>query len=285
VGKSTLIKCITKQEDYQGQIEYGHNVRIGYFAQDAAEQLDPEKTVFKTIDDIAVGEKRKDIRSILGAFLFSGEESEKQVKVLSGGERTRLAICKLLFEDFNFLIMDEPTNHLDIQSKEILKDALNNYEGTLLLVSHDREFLDGLSNKIWEIRDGRVRTHHFGVNDFLKRLDEEERSMQNNHAKKEQTEKVVETKEETVESKTVSREDQVLLKKLDNKIKKWERRIEELEIQLKEETKVIDNTPYDDSKAYKDLLDRFNKTQKDLEHAMETWEASEMEKAELESKL
>ena len=285
VGKSTLIKCITRQEDYQGEIEYGHNVRIGYFAQDAAEQLDPEKTVFKTIDDIAVGEKRKDIRSILGAFLFSGEESEKQVKVLSGGERTRLAICKLLFEDFNFLIMDEPTNHLDIQSKEILKDALNNYEGTLLLVSHDREFLDGLSNKIWEIRDGRVRTHYFGVNDFLKRLDEEERSMQNNHTKKAAEKKVEAIQEETSETKKMSREDQVTLKKLDNKIKKWERKIEELELQLKKETKVLDETPYDDSPAYQNLLARFNKTQKDLEHAMETWEASETEKSELESKL
>lgn len=283
VGKSTLIKCITGQLEYEGQIEYGHNVKVGYFAQDAAEQLDPDKTVFKTIDDIAVGEKRKDIRSILGAFLFSGEESEKQVKVLSGGERTRLAICKLLFEDFNFLIMDEPTNHLDIQSKDILKDALKNYEGTLLLVSHDREFLNGLSNKIWEIRDGRIRTHYFGVNDFLKRLDEEEReqSMQNSHARKKVEKKKT---EEKVEPKTISREDQVQLKKLDNKIKKWERKIEELETSLKAKTKELDETPYSDTPAYQEMLDAFNATQKELEHAMQTWEASELEKAELEAK-
>lgn len=285
VGKSTLIKCITRQIDYEGQIEYGHNVRIGYFAQDAAEKLDPEKTVFKTIDDIAVGEKRKDIRSILGAFLFSGEDSEKQVKVLSGGERTRLAICKLLFEDFNFLIMDEPTNHLDIQSKEILKDALNNYEGTLLLVSHDREFLDGLSNKIWEIREGQIRTHYFGVNEFLKRLDEEgrEQSMQSVHATKTTpTASSASTTSEQKEEKTLSREEQLQLKRLDNKIKKWERRIEELEVEVKEKTTLLDATPYSESDEYKALLADFNATQKALEEAMETWENAELEKAELE---
>jgi ATP-binding cassette subfamily F protein 3 len=167
-----LVKAINKEITYDGEIEFGHNVSIGYFAQDSAEKLNPERTVFETIDDIAEGEKRKDIRNILGAFLFGGEESDKKVKVLSGGERTRLAICRLLFQDFNFLIMDEPTNHLDLNSKEILKDALKSYEGTILLVSHDRDFLDGLSNKIWEIQEGKIKTHYFGVNEFLQRINE-----------------------------------------------------------------------------------------------------------------
>ena len=272
VGKSTLIKCITKDLDYEGQIEYGHNVSIGYFAQDSAERLDGEKTVFKTIDDIAKGEKRKDIRSILGAFLFSGEETEKKVKVLSGGERTRLAICKLLFQEFNFLIMDEPTNHLDIQSKDILKEALKKYEGTLLLVSHDREFLDGLSNKIWEIRDGKIKNHYFGVNEFLERINEEEMEIASAKNKK------AVKKEEPKEKSTLSRDEQNRIKKLDSKIKKYEREIEELELALKEKTKLLEETPYEDSEKYNAVLADFNQTEKSLETAMENWEQAETER-------
>lgn len=275
VGKSTLIKCITRETNHEGEMEYGHNVAVGYFAQDSAEQLDGEKTVFKTIDDIAKGDKRKDIRSTLGAFLFSGEDSEKKVKVLSGGERTRLAICKLLFQEFNFLIMDEPTNHLDIQSKDILKEALKNYEGTLLLVSHDREFLDGLSNKIWEIRNGQIKTHYFGVNEFLERISEEQmEAMAAKTAKKKEVkeEKVVEKKNQ------LSREEQTAIKKLDNKIKKYERLVDELEQKLKEQTKVLEETPYEDTDNYNKVLNTFSQTEKELEEAMEKWEEAETER-------
>lgn len=278
VGKSTLIKCITDENQFDGQIEFGHNVSVGYFAQDSAEKLDGETTVFDTIDAIAKGDKRKDIRSILGAFLFSGEESEKKVKVLSGGERTRLAICKLLFQEFNFLIMDEPTNHLDIQSKEILKDALKNYEGTLLLVSHDREFLDGLSNKIWEIREGKIKTHYFGVNEFLERINAEEQE-ENAAAKKKPEIKVVE------EKKVISRDDQSMLKKLESKIQKCEKRIEELEKELKQKTVALESAPFEDTDAYTAAVTAFESAEKALEEAMENWEEAELERDELRVKL
>lgn len=278
VGKSTLIKCITDENQFDGQIEFGHNVSVGYFAQDSAEKLDGESTVFDTIDAIAKGDKRKDIRSILGAFLFSGEESEKKVKVLSGGERTRLAICKLLFQEFNFLIMDEPTNHLDIQSKEILKDALKNYEGTLLLVSHDREFLDGLSNKIWEIKDGKIRTHYFGVNEFLERINAEEQE-ENTQAKKKPEIKVVD------EKKVISRDDQTQLKKLESKIQKCEKRIEELEQELKEKTVALENAPFEDTVLYSAAVNAFDAIKKALEEAMTNWEEAELERDELLVKL
>lgn len=275
VGKSTLIKCITKENTYDGEILFGHNVSVGYFAQDSAEKLDGETTVFKTIDDIAKGDKRKDIRAILGAFLFSGEETEKKVKVLSGGERTRLAICKLLFQEFNFLIMDEPTNHLDIQSKDILKDALKNYEGTLLLVSHDREFLDGLSNKIWEIKEGKIKTHYFGVNEFLERINEEEATYNAPKIKKPEIPVPV------IEQKIISREDQNRLKKLEMKIQKIEKSIQELEIKLKEKTEILGETPYQDADKYAAAVDEFNKAEKALEDAMTLWEEAEMEREEL----
>jgi ATP-binding cassette subfamily F protein 3 len=275
VGKSTLIKCVTKENSYDGEILFGHNVSVGYFAQDSAEKLDGETTVFKTIDDIAKGDKRKDIRAILGAFLFSGEETEKKVKVLSGGERTRLAICKLLFQEFNFLIMDEPTNHLDIQSKDILKDALKNYEGTLLLVSHDREFLDGLSNKIWEIKEGKIKTHYFGVNEFLERINEEEATYNAPKVKKPEIPVPV------VEQKIISREDQNRLKKLEMKIQKIEKSIQELEVKLKEKTDKLGETPYQDAEKYAAAVDEFNKAEKALEEAMTLWEEAEMEREEL----
>jgi ATP-binding cassette subfamily F protein 3 len=273
VGKSTLIKCINKEVNFDGNIEYGHNVQVGYFAQDSAEKLDPEATVFKTIDDIAVGEKRKDIRATLGAFLFGGEDIEKQVKVLSGGERTRLAICRLLFQEFNFLIMDEPTNHLDIQSKEILKEALKKYEGTLLLVSHDRDFLDGLSNKIWEINDGKIKTHYFGVNEFLERMNE--MSMQNpTAAKPERQAQVVE------EPKKQSNDDRQRIKKLETKIKNSERRISELEKSLAEKTKALENAPFDNTELYQAAVDSFEKVKNELDAEMKKWEEAEEEMAQ-----
>ena len=168
-GKSTMVKAIMGQIDFEGEIRIGHNVRIGYFAQNEASGLDESITVFKTVDDIAVGDIRTRIRDILGAFMFGKEASEKLVKVLSGGERTRLAMIKLLLEPVNLLILDEPTNHLDLKTKEILKEALMAFDGTLIVVSHDRDFLDGLTSKIYEFSHGRVTEHLDGVYGFLRK--------------------------------------------------------------------------------------------------------------------
>ncbi|MBR5860543.1 MAG: ABC-F family ATP-binding cassette domain-containing protein [Bacteroidaceae bacterium] len=166
-GKSTLVKCIMKELEHEGSLQLGHNVQIGYFAQNQASLLDEELTVFQTIDDVAKGEIRNKIRDLLGAFMFGGEASAKKVKVLSGGERTRLALMKLLLEPVNLLILDEPTNHLDLKTKDILKQALQDFDGTLICVSHDRDFLDGLVTKVYEFGHGKVREHLCGVYEFL----------------------------------------------------------------------------------------------------------------------
>ena len=166
-GKSTLVKCIMKELEHEGSLQLGHNVQIGYFAQNQASLLDEELTVFQTIDDVAKGEIRNKIRDLLGAFMFGGEASTKKVKVLSGGERTRLALLKLLLEPVNLLILDEPTNHLDLKTKDILKQALQDYDGTLICVSHDRDFLDGLVTKVYEFGQGKVREHLCGIYEFL----------------------------------------------------------------------------------------------------------------------
>lgn len=172
-GKSTLVKCIMGQLEHEGTLTLGHNVQIGYFAQNQATLLDGEITVYDTIDSVAKGEIRLKIRDLLGAFMFGGEEGTKKVKVLSGGERTRLAILKLLLEPFNLLILDEPTNHLDLRTKDVLKQALQDFDGTLIVVSHDRDFLDGLVTKVYEFGGGQVKEHLGGIYDFLetKRLE------------------------------------------------------------------------------------------------------------------
>ena len=166
-GKSTLVKCIMGEIPFDGTLTLGHNVKIGYFAQNQASLLDENLTVFQTIDDIAKGEIRNKIKDLLGAFMFGGEESTKKVKVLSGGERTRLALLRLLLEPVNLLILDEPTNHLDLKTKDILKQALIAYDGTLIVVSHDRDFLDGLATKVYEFGDGKVKEHLCGIYEFL----------------------------------------------------------------------------------------------------------------------
>jgi ATP-binding cassette subfamily F protein 3 len=183
-GKSTLVKCIMNEiTDFTGKLQLGHQVKIGYFAQNQASLLDETRTVFETIDYVAVGDIRTKIRDILGAFMFGGEASDKKVKVLSGGEKTRLAMIRLLLEPVNLLILDEPTNHLDMRSKDVLKDALKDFDGTVILVSHDREFLDGLVDKVYEFGNKKVVEHLGGIYDFLehKKLDslqELERSTQ-----------------------------------------------------------------------------------------------------------
>ncbi|KGN98548.1 glycosyl transferase family 2 [Porphyromonas macacae] len=168
-GKSTLVRCIMQELEHGGELQLGHNVQIGYFAQNQASLLDENLTVFQSIDDIAKGEIRNKIKDLLGAFMFGGEESTKKVKVLSGGERTRLALLKLLLEPVNLLILDEPTNHLDMRTKDVLKQALQKFDGTLILVSHDRDFLDGLVSKVYEFGGGRVVEHLEGIYEFMQR--------------------------------------------------------------------------------------------------------------------
>ena len=166
-GKSTLVKCIMGEIPFDGSLRVGHNVQIGYFAQNQAQLLDGELTVFDTVDRVARGDIRTRLRDILGAFMFGGEAGDKKVKFLSGGERTRLAMIKLLLEPVNLLILDEPTNHLDMRSKDVLKDAIRDFDGTVIVVSHDREFLDGLVSKVYEFDHGRVKEHLGGIYDWL----------------------------------------------------------------------------------------------------------------------
>ena len=166
-GKSTMVKCIMNEIPFEGKLQLGHNIQIGYFAQNSASLLDENLTVFQTIDDIAKGDIRTKIKDMLGAFMFSGDNIDKKVKVLSGGERQRLALLKLLLEPVNFLILDEPTNHLDLKTKDVLKQALLDFDGTLIVVSHDRDFLDGLVSKVYEFGHQRVKEHLCGINEFL----------------------------------------------------------------------------------------------------------------------
>ena len=168
-GKSTMIKAIMGEIDFEGKCELGHNAKVGYFAQNQAALLDPELTIFQTVDQVAVGDIRTQIKNILGRFMFSGDAIDKKVGMLSGGEKTRLAMVKLLLDPVNVLILDEPTNHLDIKSKDVLKEALLNFDGTLILVSHDRDFLTGLSEKVFEFKDKRVVEHFETIDAFLER--------------------------------------------------------------------------------------------------------------------
>ena len=221
-GKSTLVKCIMQQLDYLGTLNIGHNVKIGYFAQNQASLLDEEKTVFDTIDHVAVGDVRSKIRDILGAFMFGGEASDKKVKVLSGGERSRLAMIRLLLEPVNLLILDEPTNHLDMRSKDVLKDALCAFDGTAIIVSHDREFLDGLVDKVYEFGGGKVREHLGGIYDFLQNKKIE--SLQ----ELEKT-KIIEDTTPTAENISKSKLNYEASKELNKKIRKQEKLIAETE--------------------------------------------------------
>ena len=221
MGKSTFIKSIVKDIEFGGNIQLGHQVMMGYFAQDEAHKLDPKKTVFETIDEVASGEIRKQIRPILGSFLFSGEDIDKKVHVLSGGEKTRLSLCKLLLQPNNFLILDEPTNHLDMASKEILKDALVSYSGTLLLVSHDRGFLDGLTDRVYFIKDQGIKIYHEPVSQFIK-------SYYGNMEQDMETKKVVKS--------TKNKKFQNQQKALERKITQLEEKHTALEFELYETT-------------------------------------------------
>lgn len=273
VGKSTLLKRIMKSLDGEGTVEYGHNVEVTYFAQDQADSLDPTKSVLETVDLVAKGEIRKDLRSILGAFLFSGEDVDKKVGVLSGGERTRLALCQLLLSPSNVLILDEPTNHLDIQSKEVLKHALKNYEGTFIVVSHDREFLDGLTNRIWDIEDKQLKIHHYSIKEFLERksglLNGEEKKERKTQAQK-KTEAV--KKEAPKLSYEEQKEQKRERNRLKNKIRKAEEDIQRLEKEIKEMDVVLANLDYSDENKANKQLKAYEALKLELEKTMEDWE-------------
>ena len=233
-GKSTLVKCIMNEISYQGQLKVGHNIQIGYFAQNQAQLLDDSLSVFDTIDNVAKGEIRLRINDILGAFMFGGEASEKKVKVLSGGERTRLAMIKLLLEPVNLLILDEPTNHLDLVSKEVLKEAIKTFDGTAIIVSHDREFLDGLVEKVYEFGEGKVKEHLGGIYDFLqhKKIDSLAQLELSKNAPK--TVVKIEEKIEVKQSYAERKEFQKRVTKLEKSIADSEKTIEALEIRQKE---------------------------------------------------
>lgn len=287
VGKSTLLKRIMGELEGEGTVKYGHNVQVTYFAQNQAETLDKNKTVYQTVDDIAVGEIRKNLRTILGTFLFSGEDVDKQVGVLSGGERTRLALCQLLLSPSNFLILDEPTNHLDIQSKEVLKQALKNYEGTFIVVSHDREFLQDLTNRIWDIEDKTLKIHHFGVKEFLER--KMAISTEKENAKKKNKKGVIEVVEVApapVEVVELDRDQVKELKKLknslNNRINLAETEIEKLEAKIKEMDELIANIDYSDEAKSQKLLEDYSALKSTLDAQLEIWEKSTEELMALE---
>ncbi len=282
VGKSTLLKRVMNKIEGDGIVEYGHNVNISYFAQDQAESLDITKTIYETVDEVAKGEIRHKLRSILGAFLFSGEEVDKKVGVLSGGERTRLALCQLLLSPSNFLILDEPTNHLDLQSKEVLKEALINYEGTFVVVSHDREFLDGLTNRIWDIEDKTLKIHHFSVQEFLNR--------KMNASDGNETLKSVSTTEKPVKNKPVkaeySFEEQKERKRkknqLSNLVRKTEEEIENLEKEIHLLQQEVERMDYSDEEKSAHILEKFSLKKESLDKAMEVWEKATEELLEVQ---
>lgn len=270
-GKSTLVKCIMGEIPFSGHLKLGHNVKIGYFAQNQAQMLDESISVFDTIDNVATGDIRTKIRDILGAFMFGGENSEKKVKVLSGGEKTRLAMIKLLLEPVNFLILDEPTNHLDMRTKDILKDAIKDFDGTVIVVSHDREFLDGLVDKVYEFGGGKVKENIGGIYDFLKRknlssLNELEKSVktQNNDELRK-----IDSSESTSKnlSYTEQKEREKILKRAEKSVKLAEDNVCRLEEeQAKLESKL--SSGQSDS----ELLKAYSEIIKKLEEAMSEWE-------------
>ena len=279
-GKSTLVKCIMDQIPFSGELKIGHGVKIGYFAQNQAQLLDENLTVFDTIDRVAVGDIRTRIKDILGAFMFGGENIEKKVKVLSGGERSRLAMIRLLLEPVNLLILDEPTNHLDISSKQVLKDAIKAFDGTAIIVSHDRDFLDGLVSKVYEFGNQRVREHLCGIYEYLekKNLDSlQELEKKDKTADKSSDKIAADQPAKPMTSETLSFEEQKDLKRkrsqLEKTVKAAEKKISDLEQEISElETKMT--TP--EGSSDQNLYIRHGQLRQELEAATEKWmEASE----------
>ena len=283
-GKTTLVKCIMDEIAYSGKLKLGHNVKIGYFAQNQASLLDENLTVFQTIDNVAVGDIRTKIRDILGAFMFGGEASEKKVKVLSGGERSRLAMIRLLLEPVNLLILDEPTNHLDMRSKDVLKEAINAFDGTAIVVSHDREFLDGLVTKVYEFGNKKVREHLGGIYEFLqhKKMDSL-RELERSKSPLNPPQGDLKVQKEISENK-LSYEAR---KELNKKIRKAEKAVEDAENVVSTlETEISDMqiqliNPEKASDA--DFIMLLQKKQRELEQKMYEWEILSEELEELKN--
>ncbi|WP_417856224.1 ATP-binding cassette domain-containing protein [Xanthomarina gelatinilytica] len=261
-GKSTLAKIIVGEIKHQGTLKLGHNVQIAYFAQNQAEYLDGNKTVLDTMIDTANETNRSKVRDILGSFLFRGEEVDKYVRVLSGGERNRLALAKLLLQPLNVLVMDEPTNHLDIKSKNVLKEALKKFEGTLILVSHDRDFLQGLTNKVYEFKDHKIKEYLGDIDFYL-----EQRNVENLR----EVEKRDVVKEIPKESNKQTYEDQKKIKSLNNKLSNLEAKIQQLEKQIKEMDVEL-ATNYDEAVSNPKFFDGYQSKKQELETLMEDWE-------------
>ncbi|HEY5575438.1 MAG TPA: ABC-F family ATP-binding cassette domain-containing protein [Clostridiaceae bacterium] len=269
-GKTTFSRIIIGELDYEGSLKIGHNVKIGYFAQNQDELLNGEKTVFQTIDDIAKGDIRSKMRDLLATFLFRGEEIDKKVKVLSGGERSRLALVRLLLEPHNLLVLDEPTNHLDIRSKDILKQALINYDGTLIAVSHDRDFLDGIVDKVYEFRHNRIREHLGGIYDFLrkKKIDNLREIEKKDAGKKEmQLENISSNKLKYLEKKDYDRN----LRKLRKKLEDSEKVIENIENEISGLDKSFATGGNELAEA-EDFFKRYQELKELLNEEMEKWE-------------
>ena len=258
-GKTTLAKMIIGEIPYEGNIRLGHNVEIGYFAQNQAHYLDGELTLLDTMLNAANDSNRTKVRDILGAFLFRGDEVEKKVKVLSGGERNRLALAKMLLSSFNVLVMDEPTNHLDIASKNVLKQALQRFEGTLIIVSHDRDFLTGLTDKVYEFKNHTIKEYLGDIDFYL-----EQRAVSSFR----EIEKGEEVKKEIVveKEKALSYEEQKERKKLSNQLSKVERQISDLEKEIAQMNTQIQNTPTPE------LMEQYGNKKKQLDNLMEEWE-------------
>jgi len=259
VGKTTLLNRIMGLLEGDGEVNLGHNVNISYFSQNKAEELDPELSVYDTVDKTAFGEIRKDLRSVLGAFLFKGDDVLKKVKILSGGERTRLALCQLLLSPSNFLILDEPTNHLDITSKEVLKSALKNYQGTFIVVSHDREFLQDLTNRIWEIDKHTLKIHHYSVQQFLK--EKQNQTQVQTNFKKEVKKNVKNLDKSKVNPGKIEKE----IRQIEKKISK----LEELQKNIQEEMNSLD---YSDEEKSNNVISNFQNNKKELDLLMDKWE-------------
>ena len=281
-GKSTLVKCIMDEIPYEGKLTIGHNVQIGYFAQNQAQMLDENLSVFDTIDYVAKGDIRLKIRDILGAFMFGGEASDKKVKVLSGGERGRLAMIKLLLEPVNFLILDEPTNHLDMRSKDVLKEAIKEFDGTVIVVSHDREFLDGLVTKVYEFGGGVVKEHIGGIYDFLQKKKIESL----NELQLSASPTVSATKKEEPETVSENKLSYEAQKELNKKIRKLEKRIADCEQKIEKLETEISGVEVDmatpEGAADMAVDETLQKLKKDLDQTVEEWETVSMELEEMQ---
>ena len=276
MGKSTLSKIIINELDYEGELKIGYNVSLGYYAQNQTDLLDPTKTVFETIDDVAVGEIRKKIRDILGSFLFSGEDIDKYVKVLSGGEKSRLALAKMLLEPYNLLVLDEPTNHLDLKSKDILKMALLNFTGTLIIVSHDRDFLSGLTTKVIEFKKAETKTHLGDVGEFLAKRRIEKLSDLNKGLRANTSGSAKEASQNKLDYQQ-RKEKEKAKRKIQNRINKLEGEIADLESAIEIKDAQLAQPDLHKEIVNEEFFEKYKNLKKQLHVKMDEWEVAVME--------